>query len=260
MHARLNINDIKKLAKLIEGDGESLAELQLEPDGKFQTRQMNYKSLAQEVTAQLRSVFASANQNDFPMFYYACGRARGGSTALTNVFGITGIPSYYQPVKSVMRHVLNSTNPTTVRMRFDHGHLFAKETFGPYTLADCFFQPVDLLLEAGYPVDKIHLILFDREPMSALESWIAHWSHRVPEEALIYHFLLSTLNAHQVARRAKRHGVKITNYVYELSKDPIFSIQRLFERLDISHLFAKNAIEDWQEKGAFDLTPEKRTP
>jgi hypothetical protein len=244
-----------RLADLIAGDDSSLPKLQLEPDHTFQTRGVTCESVAKEVVTHLRGVFSQIHRDDLPHLYYGCGRARGGSTALTNVFGIAGIPSYYQPVKSVLRHVLSDNSPVAWRIGSNRKHVFAKETFGPYTLAECLFQPLDLLIESGYAADKIHLIVFDREPTSALASWLARWSHRVAEQRLVFHFVLAGLNALRVARSATRHGVETTTYVYELSRDPVFAVGKLFERLAIPSLFNEASVSDWDDRG--DLASER---
>ena len=244
-----------RLAELVALDDPSLARLELEPDGRFQTRSVSCESAARDVVAHLRGVFRDFDRDDLPHLYYACGRARGGSTSLTNVFGIAGIPSFYQPVKAVLRHVVSGTSPAAWRIGPSQKYAFAKETFGPYTLAECLYEPLDLLIDAGYGADKIHLILFDREPASALASWLARWSHRVAEERLVYHFVLAGLNAQRVARRARRHGVKTTTYVYELSKDPVYAVGKLFERLAIPALFSEATVSDWDDRG--DLASER---
>jgi hypothetical protein len=246
---------LHELADLIASNDPSLNTLHLAADGTFQTRDMSSESAASEVVSHLRGVFDRTDPCDLPHLYYGCGRARGGSTALTNVFGVAGIPSYYQPVKSVLRHVLNNTKAPEWDIGGGPKHVFAKETFGPYTLAECLFQPVDMLVSAGYPAHKIDLIAFDREPMSALASWIAKWSGRVPVERLVFHFVLAGLNVQRVMRSAKLHGIRTTTYVYELSKDPVFAVGKLFDRLAIPSLFSAAAVTGWHEGG--DLASER---
>jgi len=247
--------ELYELAALIAGNDSSFDELHLSADGKFQTRDMSNGSAAKEVVSHLRGVFGRTDPRDLPHLYYGCGRARGGSTALTNVFGMAGIPSYYQPVKSVLRHVLNSMAAPAWDVGAGSKHVFAKETFGPYTLAECLFQPLDMLIAAGYPTHKIDLIAFDREPISALASWLAKWSGRLPVERLVFHFVLAGLNVQRVMRSAKSHGIRTTTYVYELSKDPVFAVGKLFDRLAIPSLFSEAAVTDWHEGG--DLASER---
>ena len=181
--------------------------------------------------AQLKEGFGELDPAEFPHLYYGCGTARVGSTPLANVLGLAGIPSYYQPVKSILRCVLHGAEPVVWRFEPSQRHIFAKETFGPFTVAECIFLPVELLLDAGFPRDRLHVIMLDREPASVLASWFDKLSHLLPETTLFAHYLIATLNAQRAARRAMRHGVRVTTYVYELSRNPRLFIPALFERL-----------------------------
>ena len=163
-HSLFDEHELYELADLIASNDSSLGMLHLSADGTFQKRGMSSESAANEVVSHLRGVFDRTDPRDLPHLYYGCGRARGGSTALTNVFGMAGMPSYYQPVKSILRHVLNGMTGPAWDVGAGSKHVFAKETFGPYTLAECLFQPLDMLIAAGYPAHKIDLIVFDREP------------------------------------------------------------------------------------------------
>jgi hypothetical protein len=247
--------DLHQLAGFVRDNSPYLAALWLEPDGTFQTRAMSHASLAREVVAQLREGFRELDPAEFPHLYYGCGIARVGSTSLANVLGLAGIPSYYQPVKTILRCVLHGAEPVVWRFEASQRQIFAKETFGPYTAAECIFLPVELLLDAGYPCDRLHVIMLDREPASVLASWFDKWAHRVPETTLFGHYLIATLNAQRVARRAIRRGVRVTTYVYELSRNPRLFVPALFERLGISDRYRNGVIAGWEDKG--DLASEQ---
>lgn len=254
---RLDPGDVglRQLASFVRDDSPYLAELWLEPDGTFQTRAMSHAALARQVVAQLRESFRELDAAEFPHLYYGCGTARVGSTPLANVLGLAGIPSYYQPLKAILRCVLHGAEPAVWRFEPGQRHIFAKETFGPFTVAECIFLPVELLLDAGYPRDRLHVIMLDREPASVLASWLDKLSHLLPQTTLFGHYLIATLNAQRVARRTKRRGVKVTTYVYELSRNPRLFIPALFERLGISHRYRSSAIAGWEDKG--DLASEQ---
>lgn len=215
---------------------------------------MSYDALARQIITQLKESFYYFNNEDFPNIFYGTGKARVGSTPLTNVLGIAGIPSYYQPVKTILRCVLNATTPIIWQLEPGHENYFAKETFGPYTIAECMFLPVEFLLKAGFPAEKLHVVILDREPTSALASWIIHWAHRVPETTLIWHYIIATLNTRRLANYAKRSQIKTTTYVYELSKEPLPFLEVLFERLGIDDYFCTSSFTDWKDKG--DLASE----
>jgi hypothetical protein len=134
----------------------------------------------------------------------------------------------------------------------DQPHVFAKEMAGPYVMAECLFQPLQPLIEAGYPASKLHFIMLDRDPASSLASWLEKWSDRVPEERLLQHYVIATLNTIRVESYARRHGVPITHYVYEASKEPVASVRILFERLGLAHRFTETAVTEWNEMGNMD--------
>jgi hypothetical protein len=119
-------------------------------------------------------------------------------------------------------------------------------------LAECLFQPLQPLIEAGYPASKLHFIMLDRVPATSLASWIEKWSDRVPDAALMRNFVISSLNTLRVESYAKRHGIPITHYVYEASKEPVASVRALFTRLGLGHRFTADAVTEWHEMGKLE--------
>jgi hypothetical protein len=247
---RLSIHSslLEKVVNWVANDDSCLADMILEADGRFQTRDIRASQLVDEIAHALEAGFRGRDPHDLPRLVYGMGRARGGSTSLTNVFGIAGIPAYYQPLKSILRQRLTGNSADSWSIG-NANCVFAKETFGPYSLAECLFLPLDALLRAGYPKSRIHVVLFDREPLSALASWIARWGHRLNEDVLIAHFLLASHNARRSAARAASAGVSVTYYVYEMSKQPELSIERLFRRIGESHRFTADCVNRWDHRG-----------
>jgi hypothetical protein len=167
------------------------------------------------------------------------------------LFGVAGLPSYYQPVKAIARLALIGAAPAPwiPPSRTFRPHIFSKETGGPYFLAECLFIPLQQLIEAGYPPDKLHLIMLDRDPVKSLASWLNKLSVLVPEETLVQHYIITALNATRVENYAQRQGVPVTHYVYEASKEPIHSARALFDRLGLSNRFTDSVVTDWKEMG-----------
>jgi hypothetical protein len=225
--------------------------MQTVPDGKYQTRTATLKSLFDEVTACLAEGFRGRRPDDFPTLHCASGRCRVGSTALANLFGVAGLPSYQQPVKAILRQRLHGeaglalTPPSAA----EHPDIFSKETVGPYLLAECLINPLQMLIEAGYPADRIKLIVLDREPASSLASWFTIFLQRMPENLLVRNHTLAALNVRRVANYALKHGVCVTHYVHEASKEPVESARALFARLGLSGRFSASAVTDWKDMG-----------
>jgi hypothetical protein len=241
--------EFARMAALIRDDHPSLRNLVLEPDGRYQTRRMTFDALMGEVTQCLADGFRRHGADELPTLYCAWGKSRVGSTALANLFGHAGMPSYYQPVKAIMRQCLKGEAgvpldppPAMVQPR-----AFSKETAGPYTLAECLIIPFEALIEAGYPAEKLKLIVLDRDPASSLASWINKLSCRAPKETLLRHYVLSVLNTLRVEAYARRAGMSVTHYVYEASKEPEASAHALFARLGLSDLFEADSVISWRD-------------
>lgn len=140
-----------RLADLVRRDHPSLGTMALAPDGKYQNRPAALDELMYEVRDCLGETFRRWAPEDFPTLYCAWGRCRVGSTALTNLFGVAGMPSYFQPVKVVLRHRLlgNVGEPWAAPTAAEQPHIFSKEMGGPYVLAESLFLPLQPLIEAG---------------------------------------------------------------------------------------------------------------
>ena len=244
-------DSLERIADLVRQQHSSLDTMLLSPVGEFQTRTVTLETLMREVTGCLAVNFRHRPAEDFPMLYFACGKARVGSTALSNLFGMTGMPSYYQPLKAILREALVGAplTPWIVPSATDEPCIFSKETIGPYVLAESLFNPLQLLIEAGYPPHRLHLIALDREPASALASWLEKLISRAPESTLLRHYVIAALSAMRVAGYARRQGIPVTHYVYEVSKEAISSVRVLFDRLGLSSSFTENAVTSWREPG-----------
>ena len=249
-------DSIERAADLIRRDDSSLDTMLLSPVGVFQSRTVTLDTLMQEVTACLAESFRHRAADDFPMLCFACGKARVGSTALSNLFGMTGMPSYYQPLKAMLRDALvgQKLTPWMIPSAADRKNIFSKETIGPYVVAESLFNPLKLLIDAGYPRNRLHLIALDREPASALASWLDKLISRASEATLLAHYVLAALSADRVSRYAAQQGVPVTHYVYEVSKEPISSIRVLFDRLGLAGAFAEDAVTAWQPPGQGQAT------
>ena len=246
--------ETERMADLVRRQHPSLDTMLLQPDGKYQTRTIALDALTREAADCLAEGFRHRRAEDFPTLYCAWGKCRVGSTALTNLFGLAGMPSYFQPVKVILRHSLvgSTGEPWILPSAADQPHIFSKEMAGPYVLAESLFQPLQPLLEAGYPADRLHFIMLDRDPASSLASWLEKWSDRIPESTLIHNYVIATLNTLRVESYARRHGVPITHYVYEASKEAAQSVKTLFDRLGLAARFTESAVTDWKERGQME--------
>ncbi|MER9600367.1 sulfotransferase family protein [Mesorhizobium sp. M0244] len=235
-------------------DAKYLYSLPLAPEGRYQAVEARLTDLNQRIVDTLARAFEDRSADSFPALAVSCGKCRVGSTALTNLFGIAGLPSYYQPVKTVMRFEAlgQPSAPWIVPDRATTPLVHCKEMTGPYLLAECLFDPIDLLVAAGYPAAKITMVALEREPVASLDSWLEKWSqHRAPA-TLVQHYLLSALNAARIERNARRHGIRVVNYVYEASKHPHAAVAALLDCFDLGDRFTPALVDDWGKRGSLE--------
>ncbi len=246
--------DFEDLARQVRNNDPMLLDRVLEPDGYFQTRRTTLTEITRAVTELNIESFRKRSAEDLPTVIVGWGKCRVGSTALTNLFGIAGIPAYYNPIKTAVRHFMldSPAEAWEVPQRAEHTFLFAKEMSGPYHLADCTVNPLQILVEAGYPTNRIELLVLDRDPYRSLAGWLNIWGHLLSHERLVQHYVLSALNAIRITAYAAKVGIGISHYVYEASRIPDKAISRMFLRLGIGQLYRGDVVENWNEKGALD--------
>ena len=244
----IHSQEFKEFLHWVREDNPILYSRPTSVDGPFQARTVSQQQLQDELIQILHPLFSARQTDEFPKLIYGIGRARCGSTPITNVFGVAGMPAYYQPIKSMLRHHLIGQSCEGWAVS-DEDCIFAKETFGPYSVHECLFQPVDILLQAGYPAEKIHIIVLDREPLSALSSWFARWDYRLDKTTLLAHFVLASHNVRRAMDRARAANLPITHYVYEASKTAETSIKQLFKRLQLLDRFTSSSVRCWGDLG-----------
>jgi hypothetical protein len=239
--------DFERLATMVRDDAPALEDLWLEADGKYQTQALSWRELRRRVIDHLAEGFRGRDPAGFPHLCAAWSRARVGSTALINLFGVAGLPAYFQPVKSVLRHAMTGSRATWLPP--SGGHAVSKEVAGPYRIAECLYVPLDLLVEAGFPPDRLHLLILDRHPLQSLDSWLGKWTGMVPDQRLVQHYVLATLNIGRVAAHARKLGIATTHYVYEASRDAVPAAAALFARLGLADRFRAGVVTEWRDAG-----------
>ncbi len=237
------------LDDLLTAGAPELWDIELPPDGRYQVRAVTAREVTEAVTATLRAGFAGLAPGDFPRLIVGWGRCRVGSTAITNLFGVAGIPAYYQPVKTIARFVLSGGTGEPWRLPVGEPVLFAKEMAGPYVTYECLFNPVHCLLEAGWPAERLHLLVLDRDPAACLDSWLAKWASRIGRDRVVANFRLSTANYVRMRAFADEAGVATTHFPYEASKRPEDVVPRLFERIGAADRYDPAILTDWGAAG-----------
>lgn len=181
-----------------------------------------------------------------PRLILAVGKCRVGSTPLNQIFGYCGVPSLYQPLKSLLRNALDGREPTAtgIGRHRDAETVFVKETLGPYTRPESHFNPLQTLLAAGYPPARLELVLLERDPLAAFDSWLEHWSELLEPRRLVENFVLASLAVGRVRETARRRGIRVTHYAHEASLQPLAAMRALFSRLGLESRFLPEAVEN----------------
>lgn len=188
-----------------------------------------------------------------PMLILIAGPCRVGTTALGNVFARAGHVSYMQPIKSIRRAIESGEEVPEWNIDDKQKVVVSKETFGAKTESE-FYDPIEILLAAGYPKEKIHLIGIMREPGATLTSWTWMW-----DRVFFKGFIRSYKDTFDTMARAKRLGVATTHYVHEAIRDnePGLVVGKLFERIiPNERVQASGQLVDWSKGANFDQATE----
>ncbi|WP_433498212.1 hypothetical protein ACQP1K_25440 [Sphaerimonospora sp. CA-214678] len=237
------------LTELLAVGAPELWDVELAPDNRYQTRTVTVREVTDAVVATLRAGFDGLAPDDFPRLIVGWGRCRVGSTAITNLFGMAGISSYYQPVKTIARFVLSGGEGAPWRLPDGEPVLFAKEMAGPYVPYECVFNPVQCLIDAGWPAGRLHLLVLDRDPAACLDSWMAKWAPKIGRDRVVANFRLSTANYLAMRAFAEQAGVTTTHFPYEASRRPEIVVPRLFAGLGVADRFSPAILTAWGAAG-----------
>lgn len=208
------------------------------------------KSPYERVRVPISEIIARVNIGDpqcAPNLILGVGPARSGSTVMMRVFGASGIEAHFQQLKNILRWLMQGEEFSFNLPQTPSQTCFLKETIGPYSIQEAAFNPLTILLEAGYPPEKLLFCLIGRHPLSTWASW-KHWfGHNTSLEL----FKTATQTVETMRRQAIHQGMLTTTLAYEILKEqqPETVINRLFTRLGIP--FSPIACQGWEDLPAF---------
>ena len=193
---------------------------------------------------------------DSPSVIVAVAPCRSGTTAQLRVFAEAGVESHYQPLKAIMRELQESRESRFV-LPDNEKTVFLKETVGPYTEEESTLDPVGILLKAGVPPEKLHLLAMMRQPLVTFASWVQindavreFFGGALPTGELLENAILSYRTVHAIRRRAVDAGIKTTTFVQEALRDnsPEKVVRALLSRARLE--YNPKSVTGWRE-----LTP-----
>lgn len=177
------------------------------------------------------------DKDNVPMLYLAVAPCRSGTTAQLRIFANAGMDAHYQPLKAVLRGLMHGETPEfTIPSASEKPAVFIKETLGPYTQTESQFDPVQVLLQADYPADKIRLIVEMREPLSTFASWVENFSHDTSPDTLADNFITAVGTVQGIYERARKQGIEAVTFVYEAIRDnePNDASESLLRKMGVS--------------------------
>ncbi|OGF20410.1 hypothetical protein A2Y83_01510 [Candidatus Falkowbacteria bacterium RBG_13_39_14] len=183
---------------------------------------------------------------ELPELILLCGPCRSGTTALSNIFVQACIESHMQPLKSIRRAKATGEKIPIWELAGKNGIAHSKETFGEKENSE-FFNPVEILLNLGYPSEKLKVIMMLRDPAQILTSWERLYGESVKRKNLARAFFLTD----KVRTYCKSNDIKTIPYVHEAIKynNPGLVVFHLFQILGINN-FSSNFV-NWEKSPKF---------
>lgn len=178
---------------------------------------------------------------------------RSGTTAQLRVFAGAGIQAHYQPLKAIMREIENGKEGRFV-VPADKQTIFIKETVGPYTDAESTLDPVSILLNAGLPKDKLHVIPMLRQPLVTFASWVKvneavkeFFGGAVEGDVLLRNVIRSYNTVSRIRDDALCAKIPTTTYVQESLRDnrPEQVVKSMLARTGVS--YNPSSVSGWKE-------------
>ena len=247
-NARSIIVSLEPFVRLVERNDELLRVCLLDPRPPFSTQQTRLWQIEDALAQALR---LSLSYND-PEVILIWGRCRVGTTAIANVFGRAGLRTYYQPIKTWLRHDLLDSDLPSLDLSLEK-RIVIKETSGPFSLAGCLMDPLGVLLMSGVAPSHISLVIVERSPLASWESWLTKWRSELHEAELLRNFILSAVNRKRVEATARRAGVRCFVFHIESATPQLAeeSMGRLFSDLGLADWYdAEEQAEDIKESEA----------
>lgn len=209
--------------------------------------------------------------DNLPKIILSVSPCRSGSTALLRLFGYSGINSYYQPFKSILRWLAQDEdkNMTKTWDMPKEAVIYIKETLGPYMHEEFTLDPIYILSEAlskSYqqntilnPVleahirrllqEKLHLLIIGRGPFATWRSWKNNFAnHLDSSNSLFNNFLQVYHSVEQIRQKAIEQGITITHYVYERFQYSEEGVKNLFKKLGLK---IKPVVKGWKKLPPF---------
>lgn len=178
-------------------------------------------------------------KKNFPNLIMVYGSCRSGTTALSNVFVRAGIKSHMQPIKSARRAIEQKEKLVKLIIKEREKLILIKETLGPGITSEL-FNPIKILIDLGYPKEKIFGISIVRDPRQIHASWKRLWGLVEEKE-----FVSTQIFTDKIKSFCINNGINHMCFVHEAIRDntPKKVVSKIFSILNLKN--SKDSLTNW---------------
>ena len=204
---------------------------------------------------------------------------RSGTTATLRLFAESGIKSYRQPLKSVLRSIAHQEDlPPNGQLLWtinDEGTIYFKETLGPHNINESLLNPIEVFFNVfknAFSHDisgreltakviecmqtKMHIVIMGRHPLASLCSNLQTYKKLIErsnndsymlstENELVDNFILAYQQVDNIRLQAENFAIPVSHYIYEANQCCNQSFPALFRRLGLN---VHPKLSGWSEK------------
>lgn len=230
-------------------------------------------------SAEIAGKIRINNLSVLPKMIIAVAPVRSGTTATLRLFAESGIKSYRQPLKSVLRCIANQTelppDGQPIWMIPGESSIYLKETLGPHSINESLLNPIEVFFNvfrnalchnlSGRQLTakvmdclqaKVHIVIMGRDPLDSLCSNLETYKklvegtthdrhHLSTENELIDNFILAYQQVDIIKQHADNFAIPVSHYVYEANQRCKQSFPELFRRLGLEN---QPKLSGWTDK------------
>ena len=182
----------------------------------------------------------------YPRIIVICGPTRTGTTALSHTFIRAGLESHMQPIKSILRALEDNHEAPIWRLNGNPDRtILTKETMGAKHDSE-YFNPIEILVDLGYPPDLILPILMVRDPAQTFSSWQELWGDFSGNRFIqAYHQMML------IRHYCDQHGIRYLSFVHEsIRANPADLVTgQVFKFCQVEH--SPREVIDWHQAPKF---------
>lgn len=220
-------------------------------------------------SAEIADKISIENLSVLPKIIISVAPVRSGTTATLRLFAESGIKSYRQPLKSVLRCIATETDLAR------DGHpmwtipsdssIYLKETLGPHNINESLLNPVEVFFNVfktalrddvsgpeltakviEYLQTKMHIVIMGRDPITSWCSNLETYNRLIKkttndqyllstENELINNFILAYQQVENIRQQAGNLAIPVSHYVYEANQQYKHALPALFRHLGLKN-------------------------